>query len=376
MTIVQSSPVLISKTRTGKDKMWQVHRANEGDRWYTLTSYWQSTNDGGTSTVTWSDPYEVKGKNIGRANATTAEEQSVLQFERAIKKQKDKGYAEEGEEAEILPLPMLAHKFVDRGHQVVWPAHVQPKLNGQRMLFDGEKGWSRGGKIIIPECIQHIKEALGPLPKGTILDGELMLPGNQLLQESMKAIKKFRPGVSDQLQYWVYDIVDPARPFEKRLEKLSDIWEGRTDGWSESLVFTPVHLINGPEALFSLHTAFVEAGFEGTMIRSGDNGYDIGHRNVQLQKVKDFVDGEFMIIDVIEGEGRFKGAAIFICDNGFGDLFNCAPEGNMEYRRELFSQREEHIGKWLTVRYQELSNKKIPIFPIGVEVRETETGGY
>ena len=376
MTIVQSSPVLISKTRTGKDKMWQVHRANEGDRWYTLTSYWQSTNDGGTSTVTWSDPYEVKGKNIGRANATTAEEQSVLQFERAIKKQKDKGYAEEGEEVEILPLPMLAHKFTDRGHKVQWPASVQPKLNGQRMLFDGEKGWSRGGKIIIPECIQHIKEALGPLPKGTILDGELILPGNQLLQESMKAIKKFRPGVSDQLQYWVYDMVNPSLSFEERRHRLS-LLRPLNRPQAGPLVRTPTHMVEDFADVMDYHSnVFIKQGFEGTMVRWGDGGYNIGHRDEQLLKIKDFVDAEFRILDVIEGDGRFKGAAIFVCYNGYGEIFNCAPEGNMEYRRELFSQRDSLIGKWLTVRYQELSKKRIPIFPIGVDIRETKTGGY
>jgi DNA ligase-1 len=324
--------------------------------------------------VQWSDPYLVKGKNIGRANQTFPEEQAKLEFQRAIQKQKDKGYLEDGEEETILPLPMLAHKFTDRGSSVKWPAYVQPKLNGQRMLFDGEKGWSRGGKIILPEVIAHIKEALGELPSGMILDGELMLPGNQLLQESMKAIKKYRPGVSETLQYWVYDIVHTRLPFKERYERLRGLHTPQTE--DNPIIVVSTQMVKDQEALYEAHSYFVAWGYEGTMVRSGDNGYDIGHRNVQLQKVKDFVDGEFLIVDVVEGEGRFKGSAIFVCDNGDGEEFSCSPEGEMGYRRELYQNRNSLIGKWLTVRYQELSNKRIPIFPIGVEVRETKDGGY
>jgi DNA ligase-1 len=372
LKITNSSPVLKSKTREGKDKMWQCHILNYKDLWYTQTSYWQTKNDGSNSTLQWSDPYEVKGKNVGRANETTPEEQALLEFERAIKKQKDKGYSEEGEESEILPLPMLAHKFSDRGHDVIWPALVQPKLNGQRMLFDGEAGWSRGGKIILPQVINHIQEALFGLPEGVILDGELILPDNVLLQETMKAVKKYRPGISERLQYWVYDLISPL-PYEERLNLLNELIDETVE---DCIILTPSLPVDNLNEVMKIHTEFTGRGFEGTMLRSGPLGYDIGHRNVQLQKIKDFVDGEFEIVNVVEGDGRFKGAAIFVCDNGFGEQFSCAPEGSMEVRREYFKERSNLVGKWLTIRYQELSNKKIPIFPIGISVRETKEGGY
>jgi len=375
MTIVHSTPVLQSTTRTGKAKFWQGHVLFDvTGQWYTQSSFWQTNNDGSGSTIQYSDPYCVYPKNFGRANATTAEQQAYLEIERDFKKQKDKGYAEVGQESDVLPLPMLAHKFSEKGHKVVWPAYVQPKLNGQRMLFDGRKGWSRGGKIIIPECIAHIKEEIGELPPGVSLDGELILPGNPLLQKTMTAIKKFRPELSPTLLYWVYDIVDPTRPFSERFEILKSM----IPLGESHVILTPTAKVESPSDVRFHHSQFVKRGFEGSMVRSDLGGYDIGHNNNQLLKVKDFVDGESEVLDIIEGEGKFKGAAIFECRATTTETFTVVPEGDMDYRRDLYRNREEILSttKYLTVRYQELSKDGVPIFPVGVSLRETQTEGF
>ena len=375
MTIVHSTPVLQSTTRTGKAKFWQGHVLFDvTGQWYTQSSFWQTNNDGSDSAIQYSDPYCVYPKNVGRANATTAEQQAYLEIERDFKKQKDKGYAEVGQESDVLPLPMLAHKFSDKSHKVVWPAFVQPKLNGQRMLFDGKQGWSRGGKTIIPECIAHIKEEIGELPSGVSLDGELILPSNPLLQKTMTAIKKFRPELSPTLLYWVYDIVDPTRPFSERFEILKSLIP-----FGEShVILTPTAKVESPSDVSFHHSQFVSDGYEGSIVRFDLGGYDIGHRNNQLLKVKDFVDGEFEILNIIDGGGKFKGAAIFECRATATETFTVVPEGDMEYRRDLYKNRKEILSttKYLTVRYQELSKDGVPIFPVGVSLRETKDGGF
>jgi DNA ligase-1 len=375
MKIVHSTPVLQSTTRTGKAKFWQGHVVVDAvGQWHTQSSYWQTNNDGSSSAVQFSDPYCVYPKNVGRSNETTAEQQAHLEIERDFKKQTDKGYAEIGQEPEVLPLPMLAHKFSDKGHKVTWPAFVQPKLNGQRMLLDNSGGWSRGGKSIIPECIAHIRNELGPLPEGSILDGELILPENPLLQKTMTAIKKFRPELSPTLMYWVYDIVDPTRPFSERFETLKSLVPL---GPSHIRLTSTVEVESPSDVLFH-HSQFVDSGYEGSMVRFDLGGYDIGHRNNQLQKVKDFVDGEFEVLDIIEGGGRFKSASIFVCRANETETFTVVPEGDMEYRRHLYETRNEILSttKYLTVRYQELSKDGVPIFPVGVSLRETQTEGF
>ncbi len=375
MNIVYSTPVLQSTTRIGKVTFWQGHvLCDDRGQWFTQSSYWQTNNDSSSSVIQFSDPYNVCGKNIGRSNETSSETQVYLEIERDFKKQADKGYSETGKKSKVLPLPMLAHKFSEKGHKVIWPAFVQPKLNGQRMLLDNNGGWSRGGKEIIPECIAHIKDEIGLLPDGVILDGELILPGNLLLQKTMTAIKKFRPELSPTLVYWVYDIVDPSKTFSERFSLLRNILV--LD--KEHVKVTPTKTVGNTAEVMAYHEHFVRLRFEGSMVRFDLEGYDIGHRNNQLQKVKDFVDGEFEVLDIVEGGGRFKGAAIFECRATTTETFTVVPEGDMDYRRDLYNRREEILSttKYLTVRYQELSKDGVPIFPVGVSLRETQTEGF
>jgi ATP-dependent DNA ligase len=106
------------------------------------------------------------------------------------------------------------------------------------------------------------------------------------------------------------------------------------------------------------------------MIRNPDMQYEIGKRSYSLLKLKDFIDAEYRIVDIIDGDGSDKNLAIFILETDDGQHFNCRPEGSQENRRELYKNRSKLIGLYVTVRYQELSRDGIPIFPVGVGIRE------
>lgn len=363
MATFRSSPILVSKTRTGNEKFWQAHVGEIGGKWFTNTTFWQVNKKGKKSIVQSSDPYEATPKNVGKANETSAKDQAISEFDSMVKKQRDKGYTEPGTVSKVRPLPMLAHKFKERGSKMQWPVYVQPKYNGMRMLFDGKTGWSRGGKDIIPECIAHIKSEN---MAGMILDGELILPGNVLLQETMSATKKYRKGISDQLQYIVYDIVDPTLPFSVRYNRLKMAIAN-----SKGIILAPTHKCEDVGEVMAYHKQFTAQGYEGTIVRDDSGGYEIGQRSNQLQKFKDFQDAEFKIVNVIEGDGRFKGAAVFVCENKDGNQFKCTPEGTMDHRRGLYDSRKTLIGQWLTIRFQELSADSIPLFPVGIDIRET-----
>jgi DNA ligase-1 len=374
MTIVKSSPVLEAKARTGQSKYWQGHVVQEGDQWFTQTSYWQKNKAGENTVVQFSTPYEAKPKNVGKGNEVTAEKQAHKEFDSMVRKQRDKGYIAEGAPPQVLPLPMLAQKFTERKHHLSYPVYVQPKYNGQRMLYDGEKGWSRGGKTIIPKVIAHLQFNT----KGLTTDGELILPGNPKLQETMRAAKKYRPGISETLLYVLYDLVltDPFFKFSERLEALEQLlWDVSDQGGiivPDNVVIAPTYLAKDEDEIMIYHKQFVSDGYEGIIIRNDNEPYCIGQRSNQLQKYKTFVDCEFKIVGVKEGEGSFKGCACFQCINEEGLPFDCNPEGTMEYKKELWETRDSLIGKWLTVRYQERSSDNIPIFPVGVDIRAQE----
>jgi DNA ligase-1 len=223
MQIIKSSDLLMSENKNGGDKFWRLHILADGDNYYTQTEWYQISKTGRETKKQTSEPYFATPTNVGRANERNSEAQAYFEFDAIISKQRDKGFRVKGERKDVHPMPMLAHKFTDHKGKVEFPVYVQPKLNGMRMLFDGENGWSRGNKEVIPEVIEHLKFDMG----GYILDGELMLPGNVLLQESMSAIKKYRPGVSDKLEYHVYDIVNTDLPYEDRMRLLETMFLSR-----------------------------------------------------------------------------------------------------------------------------------------------------
>jgi DNA ligase-1 len=366
MKILSHTPLLVSKTRTGKDKFWrgEVVSAENGFT-ATRSEYWQSDKNGKESKHQFSIPTISRPTNVGRSNERDSFNQAMFDLDVDHKKHLDKGYTKPGEKSNILPLPMLAQKFKERGGKIQWPGYCQPKLNGQRMLYDGTKAWSRGGKLIIPEVIEHLEFNT----KGNIIDGELILKvGNKfvLLQETMKAAKKYRKELSPNLYYFVYDIVDKNLPFSKRYTKLKELVKNAP----AQVVLVDTFILKNEADLAGNHAIFVRDGYEGTMIRDDSCGYDIGHRSNSLQKFKDFCDAEFIITDVISGEGSDTGLAIFTCETDKGLEFNCRPQGNRETRRELLADRKNLIGEYLTVQYFELTADGKPQFPVGICVRD------
>ena len=366
--IVRCSPVLESKTRTGKKKFWQALVVTILDEFYTRTCYWQETADG-VSTVQYSEPKFAHPTNVGRSNERGNEEQAYFEFEAMVTKQKDKGYHEIGVASDILPLPMLANKWYDKKHTITFPVMLQPKLDGVRMLMKDGVCWSRTGKLIIPEVVQHIACDTD----GMILDGELIYEGASF-QDTMRAVKKYRPELSPKLTYHVFDMVDESLPFIARYNFLEEFFGDYIllDG-NIQLVKT-IFGVFTEEGIKGYHAEFIQAGYEGTIIRTPGGKYQIGQRSSELLKLKDFDDAEFTIVDVKEGEGRDSGAAIFICSTDRQDTFAVRPKGTMEYRQEVWQNKEEYIGKPLTVRYQGFSEDGIPRFPIGISVRDEIQG--
>jgi len=362
MQVVKSSDWLISENKNGGEKFWRLHIIKDGVDYYTQTEWYQISKTGRETKKQKSEPYYAEPTNVGRSNERDSEQQAEFEFDAVIKKQRDRGFRAKGERKDIRPMPMLAHKFTDHKKKIEFPVYVQPKLNGMRMLFDGENGWSRGNKEVIPEVIQHLKFDTD----GFVLDGELMLPNNQLLQESMKAIKKYRSDLSPQLIYHVYDIVDDDLPYIKRYQVIKDILHNAP----ANIKFVNTIMAEDESQVVNLHNLFVKDGFEGTMVRDPAALYEVGKRSYSLLKLKDFVDAEYRIVAISDGDGSDSGLAIFELETESGQRFNCRPEGNRENRAELYKERSKLIGKYLTVRYQELSKDGIPIFPVGVSVRE------
>ena len=129
----QDLPMLYKKTSTGAIQFWEIWV--EGSS--IITRYGQVGTDSPqttTDTIT-------KGKNTGKANATTSSQQAELEAEAKWRKQLKKGYVQSEADAqndvldEVIEggiLPMLAHKYTEHGHKMKFPCLGQPKLDGIR----------------------------------------------------------------------------------------------------------------------------------------------------------------------------------------------------------------------------------------------------
>jgi DNA ligase-1 len=134
-------------------------------------------------------------------------------------------------------------------------------------------------------------------------------------------------------------------------------------------------VIESHEEIYPLHEKFVAEGWEGTMLRLHGLGYKINQRTNQLLKLKDFLEEEFKVVNVIDGKGKFVGASIFLCETPEGKIFETSPVGTMDYRRDLFQKKDEVIGTYWTVRFQAYTKDKIPQFGRAINQREADLQG-
>jgi ATP-dependent DNA ligase len=163
-------PILYHKAKNGDLRQWRVW--SQGDTIY--TAYGQVGGKLQTSSK------KAVSKNIGRSHETTPEVQAKAEAESLWRFKIERKYSETPEAAqEELRLPMLAHKYEDKRKSVVYPAWVQPKLDGVRCLaeWDGNKValTSRAGKPYSMPTVQKQLESW--LPKNMVLYGEFMQEG-------------------------------------------------------------------------------------------------------------------------------------------------------------------------------------------------------
>jgi len=300
-------------------------------------------------------------KNVGKSNETTPEQQAKLEAKSRVNKKLDEGYKPTINEAmlERIVLPMLAKSYDKHSKKVTYPCFTQPKLDGMRALFVNGKLISRKGKQI--DTMGHILLQLKDM--GLILDGELYAHG-ETFQQNMKWIKKYREGESEKVCYHVYDIVDESMSFEQRYDLLRDtVRRLKTD----SILLTPCDTVYDYDQIVDKHKTHVEFGFEGTMIRWGEDGYKIDGRSANLLKFKDFQDVTATVFDVVPQDARPTHGMLW-CENEMG-RFKATPKVSHSEREQMLLNKQDYIGQTAEIRYFEETEDGLPRFPVCVGFR-------
>lgn len=348
-----------------------------------------------------------KGKGIGKARRTVSE-QAKLEYDSRVNKYMDKGYKklpksidlytkeeldallpEETTDSEGNLKPMLAKDFHDVATSVLekqwW--YASRKIDGVRCLMfvkDGEiHTSSRGGKNYDNStyhitCNPKLKKFMLDNPT-LILDGELYIHGYSLQTLSGLARLKKETDKCDELQYYIYDVVDTNKTFEERLEILDHIKDELQLDFEPNKTFedgdlqiqmVPHIKVEGWVQIKKIHDSYVKEGFEGAVIRRPDKKYGVNKRTNDMVKVKEYQDGEFKIIGF--SEGLRPEDMVFICVTEDGKEFEAKPIGPRELKHEYLERMSEIVGKMATVKYFSFSDGGTPTQPVLKCIRDYE----
>lgn len=348
----------------------------------------------------------------GKASRTVTE-QLELEYKSNMKKYLDKGYKlleshidnySEQELQEIIGdvvtdssgfakhmLAKQADKVKDSSIEKVKVWAVSRKIDGVRCSFywkDGEiHTASRGGghyDYSTYQLREHpmLNQFLSQHPDW-ILDGELYKHGKSLQQISGAARMEKTAKGCDWLEYYVYDIMVPNTPFEKRQVYLNELQEflGQTEfnpekEWNKNdlrIHVVPheyVHGENKKDQIIALHNQYVSEGWEGCVARDISKDYKYGGRGNEMVKFKMYQDSEFEITGL--SEGLRPEDMCFTLKTEDGIEFKAKPMGSRELKEQYREDLPKLIGKMATVKYFYLSDEGTPLQPVLKAIRDYE----
>ncbi|AGZ17582.1 ATP-dependent DNA ligase [Escherichia phage 4MG] len=427
MSISLDTPTLYAINKDGSYQVWNV--TTEGDE--VVVSFGKENGKIQQKRT------KCEMKNIGRSNETTAEFQAVLEARSKWEKQVRLGYRETKEELQTEEnfSPMLAHDAIKRSKSIVYPAYIQPKLDGVRALVTLDKDGipvfnSRGNKTypVQGALLQQVKE-LAEHTGFDKFDGELYIHGLSLQKivalakkwrtpEQIEAeiekdyqadIKRCNKAVADgehlwkdfdgnvwavstykpvkdvdrfsgysslDLEYHIFDIPvnaqSPWYSYEHDKTRHQDLLVV-ADAVECELNVPMVKVIHGivvsseREVKWSIGK-YMEQGFEGSIIRNFKGVYEFGQRSSDLQKWKQFQDGEAKVLDSVEDK---NGEGVLLCEERDGTRFNCKMKGTHAERSQ--AKMLLLVGDFINFTFQSRTDDGVPQFPVGQSVRELDT---
>lgn len=377
---LNSGRELYLEANNGKIQMWKAEvlpeKTKEG---YVVILATYGYTDGKKSTK---PTYVKSGKNIGKKNETTIEEQADLKVDQMYAdKIKTKAMVFDMKDWVKPQRPSLAIAYHKRKKHLVHVKYwlADEKLDGNRAyeFIDGSIQ-SKSGDVITP--IKHIKEELdafkAELGEDIVdFDGEYYLHGLDLQDitgiANTEDDSKRRTDVL--LEYHIFDCFDPKRPelsAKDRYEHLLKIFEGKS--FKYLVLRKKIELPNDDVKIFEYVAECEKQGYEGAILRDPEAPYkhskNPADRNDSMIKVKNMQDDEFLILDIIENENEV-GVPKFIIELPDGQTNEVVMKGKKDDAKRFLTQREDYIGKYLKVQYQTYTKYGKLEFPVGLEVR-------
>jgi DNA ligase-1 len=295
----------------------------------------------------------------------------------------------------MIPLgfkPMLAATLT-KPEAIQFPLYVSPKIDGIRCTMFGGVAHSRSLKTIPNEAVQEWTKSR--TFKLDLMDGELVVGeanAPDCMQRSMGVMRK---AGEPNFTFHVFDSVLPGFDYEHRLANLLQRFEDWPQAFRVKLVSQ--YLASNHSDLDRYEAMFLEAGYEGMMIRRPDSLYKFGRsteRSGGLTKVKRFTDAEAEVIGFEEemhngneavsdrlGSVRSTAQAglsgkgtlgALRCRTAEGIEFNIGTGLTANQRGLIWYHREERLGRIVKYKYFAHGVKEAPRHPVFISFRHPE----
>lgn len=251
---------------------------------------------------------------------------------------------------------------------------VSLKLDGVRctwLIKDGKAiAKTRQNKIIqgMNELTKAIEEVFGE--QNLFVDGELLatneegLSSEDLFKKTSAIVNS--KGLKKDLTFVAFDIVSledynnksNSTPFLERREQL-ECYVGLKN---ELVKLAPMYFITDSiDRIYEKLDEVVKDNCEGLMLNKINGFYEF-KRTKQLLKVKKFNEGDVLVTDILEGEGRLEGTLgkIEVQFRYKGDVYtNNIGSGFSDEEREYYwKHKDELIGKVVTIKYFEITKNE------------------
>ena len=359
-------PTLYARSSSGAVLEWNIEV--EGDKHRTITGQ----QGGAKITSKWT---VTEVKNVGQANATTAEQQAEAEaIAKWKKKIKREGYWEDIKDIDNINRfiePMLAHRLNDHPEKVQFPCMVDRKYNGGRVVASATGLFSRKGEPYM--SVPHIAAALQPLfdkYPDLVLDGEgynhdLRFQLNELMKilrttKGSKLTPELMVRSEKIVRLYVYDGYgfDGITPDTGNLKRRRALKELLKD--VPYVVWVPFETANTLSEVYAIYEVYVADGMEGAIIRNCNAPYE-HKRSYNLLKVKPTDDSEGIITHIIEGVGNASGLAAkatIVWNGPDGKTeFDATFMGSVETRQDILKNPDDWVGKEVTFLYNGLTGK-------------------
>lgn len=251
---------------------------------------------------------------------------------------------------------MLAKEYT--GKEDIIGKYMSEKYDGERAIWTGRELRTRSNKIInAPEWF--IKD----FPKGISLDGELYA-GRGKFQNTMSYVRKHNPIDEEwkKIKFMVFDVPHLKVSYIERYALLKQLKLPRHVKIVEQIL---IKNLNQVEKKFK---EVIEGNGEGLMIRDPTKEY-VGKRTKDLLKMKETQDAEAIIMNIIEGTGKYVGMMGALKVKTKNNIEFKVGSGFTNKNRKNMYNKNKYIGKQITFSHKGLTNAKKPRHPSFIRIR-------